>query len=46
MDREDPGVVFALGAAVKAFTEPGGAVLIRIRSIIRLPILSVTTTVR
>ena len=29
MDREDPGVVFALGAAVKAFTEPGDAILIQ-----------------
>ena len=29
MDHEDPGVVFALGAAVKAFTKPGDAVLIQ-----------------
>ncbi len=29
MDREDPGVVFALSAAVKAFTDPGDAILIQ-----------------
>lgn len=39
-----PGVVFALGAAVKAFTDPGDAILFRIRCIIRLLILSVTMT--
>ena len=43
VDHKDSGIVFALAMTVKAYTEPGDYILIRIRSIIHSEVIGLMT---